>query len=84
MGRPLAQGILLRRFADTNGDRVVDQWSYYSDGLEVYRDIDTDHNTNRTNVAGYAAGSRWGVDSNEDGILDDWKYLPGRSDSGDR
>ena len=71
-----AQGILLRRFADTNGDRVVDQWSYYKDGLEVYRDIDTDHNTKPDQCRWLGvAGSRWGVDSNEDGILDDWKYL---------
>ena len=66
-----AQGILLRRFADTNGDRVVDQWSYYKDGLEVYRDIDTDHNTKPDQCRWLGvAGSRWGVDSNEDGICD--------------
>ena len=71
-----AEGILLRRFADTNGDRVVDQWSYYKDGLEVYRDIDTDHNTKPDQCRWLGvAGSRWGIDSNEDGILDDWKYL---------
>jgi hypothetical protein len=28
-------GRLLRRFADTNGDRNVDLWSYYKDGIEV-------------------------------------------------
>ncbi len=71
-----SQGILLRRFADTNGDRVVDQWSYYQDGLEVYRDIDTDHNTKPDQCRWLGvAGSRWGIDSNEDGILDAWKVL---------
>tara|TARA_A100001011_G_scaffold105395_1_gene111639 strand:- start:2697 stop:4607 length:1911 start_codon:yes stop_codon:yes gene_type:complete len=71
-----SQGILLRRFADTNGDRVVDQWSYYKDGLEVYRDIDTDHNTKPDQCRWLGvAGSRWGIDSNEDGILDGWKGL---------
>ena len=71
-----SQGILLRRFADTNGDRVVDQWSYYKDGLEVYRDIDTDHNTKPDQCRWLGvAGSRWGIDSNEDGMLDGWKVL---------
>ena len=71
-----SQGILLRRFADTNGDRVVDQWSYYKDGLEVYRDLDTDHNTKPDQCRWLGeAGSRWGIDSNEDGILDGWKVL---------
>ena len=71
-----SQGILLRRFADTNGDRVVDQWSYYKDGLEVYRDLDTDHNTKPDQCRWLGeAGSRWGLDSNEDGILDGWKVL---------
>ena len=26
-------GQLLRRFADTNGDRNVDEWSYFKDGI---------------------------------------------------
>jgi len=30
-------GLILRKFVDTNDDNVVDQWSYYKDGLEVYR-----------------------------------------------
>src|SRR5262245_31045554 len=29
----------LRRFMDTDGNDVVDQFSYYKNGLEVYRDI---------------------------------------------
>ncbi|MDA7994047.1 MAG: redoxin domain-containing protein, partial [Pirellulales bacterium] len=42
----------------------------------MYRDIDTDHNTKPDQCRWLGvAGSRWGVDSNEDGILDDWKYL---------
>src|SRR5205823_2749000 len=34
------QGKLLRRFVDTNGKGGMDQWSYYQDGFEVYRDLD--------------------------------------------
>ena len=34
------QGKLLCRFVDKNGDGHLDQWSYYQDGFEIYRDID--------------------------------------------
>ena len=34
------QGKLLRRFVDINGNGVLDQWSYYQDGFEVYRESD--------------------------------------------
>jgi len=71
-----ADGTLLRRFADTNGDRVVDHWSYYRDGLEVYRDIDADHNAKPDQARWLgAAGSRWGVDTDGDERLDRWKQL---------
>ena len=59
-----AQGKLLRRFVDTNGQETqragetapithLDQWSYYQDGFEVYREIDT----------------------NEDGSLDEVRWM---------
>jgi len=71
-----ADGTLLRRFADTNGDRIVDHWSYYRDGLEVYRDIDADHNAKPDQARWLgAAGSRWGVDTDGDERLDRWKQL---------
>lgn len=71
-----AQGQLLRRFVDTDGDNVVDQWRYYLNGLEVYRDIDTDAD-NDVNESRWlnTAGSRWGVDQNEDGKIDLWKRI---------
>ena len=31
-------GEILRRFLDTNGNGEVDQWCYYKDGIEIYRD----------------------------------------------
>ena len=37
-------GQMLRNFRDTNGDNTVDQWSYFKDGVEVYRDIDSSFN----------------------------------------
>jgi hypothetical protein len=36
-------GVLLRRFEDTNRDGVVDSWRYYKSGKLVYRDVDSDH-----------------------------------------
>ncbi|GAC1470120.1 MAG: TlpA disulfide reductase family protein [Isosphaeraceae bacterium] len=34
------QGKLLRRVIDSDGDNKMDQWSYYQDGFEVYRESD--------------------------------------------
>ncbi len=70
------RGEVLRSFADTNGDRVVDRWSYYKDGAEVYRDIDSNHNAKADQARWLnAGGSRWGVDEDENGTLDAWKSL---------
>ncbi len=70
------QGQPLRKFLDTNADNKIDQWSYYHQGLEVYRDIDTDAN-DRANESRWmnTGGSRWGVDKNEDGKIDSWKMI---------
>ncbi len=35
------QGKMLRRFVATRGGKM-DQWSYYQDGFEVYREVDLD------------------------------------------
>lgn len=71
-----SNGITLRRFIDTNKDNYVDQWCYYKDGLEVYRDIDSNFNGTADQYRWFnTAGSRWGVDTNEDGKLDAWKAI---------
>jgi peroxiredoxin len=36
------QGKLLRRFVITGGGKFLNQWSYYQDGFEVYRENDLD------------------------------------------
>ena len=60
------RGQVLRVFADTNGDRVVDQWSFFKNGLEVYRDIDSDFNAKADEARWFnTAGSRWGFDRDE-------------------
>lgn len=71
-----ADGDVLRHFADTNGDNSVDQWSYYKDGVEVFRDLDSNKN-NKPDQCRWlnTAGTRWGIDANEDGKIDAWKVI---------
>lgn len=69
-------GLPIRRFVDSNGDNVVDQWRYYLNGIEVYRDLDTNANSKIDQCRWLNnAGSRWGIDTNEDGKLDEWKQI---------
>jgi len=70
------RGDVLRSFADTNGDRTVDRWSYFKDGVEVYRDIDSDFDSKPDQYRWVnAGGSRWGADTDGDEALDAWKTL---------
>ena len=69
-------GEVLRAFADTNGNRVVDRWSYFKNGVEVYRDIDSDHDTKVDQSRWLnSGGGRWGIDTDGNGTLDAWKTL---------
>jgi thiol-disulfide isomerase/thioredoxin len=69
-------GEVLRAFADSDGNRVVDRWSYYKDGMEVYRELDSDKDTKPDEYRWLgSAGSRWGADTNGDGAIDSWKAL---------
>ena len=66
-------GQVLRAFADTNGNRVVDRWSYYKDGVEVYRDIDSDHDTKVDQSRWLnSAGGRWAVYRDANDTIDAW------------
>lgn len=66
----------LRRFLDTNADNKVDQWCYYKSGIEVYRDIDTNHNRKVDQYRWLGtAGTRWGIDQDEDQRIDSWKTI---------
>ncbi len=70
------EGVILRRFVDTNGDNVVDQWCYYRQGLEVYRDIDADFNGKADQFRWFhTAGTRWGLDRDGDTKIDAWKRI---------
>ncbi len=69
-------GQMLRNFVDTNADNAVDQWSYYKDGVEVYRDIDANFNRKVDQCRWLnTAGTRWGLDVNEDTKIDQWKSI---------
>ncbi|MDZ4847996.1 MAG: redoxin family protein [Pirellulaceae bacterium] len=66
----------LRWLADSNGDGKVDQLSFFKDGVEVYRDIDSDFDEkiDQSRWMG-TAGMRWGIDKDQDGTLDYWKMI---------
>ena len=69
-GRPL------RRFFDTNGDRYIDVWSYYLDGHEVYREIDSNFNKKVDIYRWFGPGGmKIGLDLNEDGKIDRWEAI---------
>ncbi len=71
-----ADGTTLRRFADTNKDKKVDLWCYFDQGVEVYRDVDSDFNGKADQYRWLGtAGTRWGMDDNEDGAIDSWKRI---------
>lgn len=70
------QGLILRKFVDTNGDNKVDRWCYFRDGLEVYRDIDADFNGRVDQYRWFhTAGTKWGLDRDEDGLIDGWHAI---------
>ncbi|MBI3822807.1 MAG: hypothetical protein HY289_09025 [Planctomycetes bacterium] len=57
-----AKGQPLRRYFDSNGDNKVDMWSYYKDGVEVYREIDTTFKGLPNNFRWLnGGGMKWGV-----------------------
>lgn len=69
-------GQVLRRIVDTDGDTEPDQWRYYNNSIEVYREIDTNFNKKPDQYRWLnTGGSRWGIDSNEDKTIDSWKVL---------
>jgi peroxiredoxin len=69
-------GKILREFVDTNGDNVVDRWSYYKDGVEVYRDIDTKFSGKANEFRWLnTAGIRWGITKGSETQIESWKMI---------
>src|SRR5437879_4342572 len=70
------RGQLLRRYLDTNGDGKMDVWSFYKDGVEVYREVDSDFNKKADQFRWLnTAGSKCGVSAAEDGRINAWKII---------
>jgi thiol-disulfide isomerase/thioredoxin len=70
------RGQPLRRFYDSNGDNQIDVYSYYLDGQEVYREVDSNYNGRIDQFRWLnAGGSRWGVDLREEGRISAWKAI---------
>jgi thiol-disulfide isomerase/thioredoxin len=69
-----AQGKTVRQFIDTTGKNSPNIVSYYLDGVEAYREIDTNAN-GRPDTFRYlgANGGRMGRDASESGTIDSWE-----------
>src|SRR5262249_19379079 len=66
----------LRRLVDNKGDSKPHIWSYYLDGIEVYREIDTDFDGEPDQFRWLgSAGMKWGVDVNKDNKIDSWRMI---------
>ena len=71
-----SNGLTMRYFSDSNNDNVVDTWSYYKNGVVVYRDIDSNFNGKADEYRWFhMAGSRWGINHDEDDRIDSWKAI---------
>jgi thiol-disulfide isomerase/thioredoxin len=69
-------GRIYRRFIDSDRDGVVDQWVYYREGIEVYRDIDSNSNRLADQFRWInSGGTRWALDTNEDGKIDAYRFI---------
>lgn len=70
------QGKTLRRFFDSDGDNHIDSYSYYLDGKEAYRDVDSNYDGKIDQFRWLGPnGTKWGVSTNQDGRIDTWKVI---------
>lgn len=69
------RGRKLRLYVGSQG-KPIEVWSYFKDGVEVYREIDTNGN-NRPDQFRWlnTGGMKWGVDADEDGKIDSWRMI---------
>jgi thiol-disulfide isomerase/thioredoxin len=68
------QGKLLRKYIDSDDNGRMDQWSFYQDGFEVYREIDRTNDATSDECRWLnAAGTRVGL--LKDGKITAWKRI---------
>ncbi len=69
----------LRRFFDSTGRGNVDMWSYFKDGVEVYREFDSTHKGVANNFRWLnAGGMKWGVgtvDARGKAVINAWRMI---------
>jgi thiol-disulfide isomerase/thioredoxin len=68
------QGKVLRRFLDLDTNRKLDQWSYYQDGFEVYREVDLDGDKSIDEVRWLNNGGTR-IATVKDNVISGWKRL---------
>jgi thiol-disulfide isomerase/thioredoxin len=65
-----------RYFGGKGAKGGVDTWCYYKDGVEVYREIDSNNDGVPDQFRWLnAAGLKWGMDLNGDGKIDTWRII---------
>ncbi len=71
-----SSGRVVRKFSARGGSTRLDQLSYFKNGMEVYRDLDT-KGSGKLNEFRWlgSAGTRWGVDLDGDSKIDQWKRI---------
>ncbi len=74
-----AKGQALRRFFANTPGGLVDMWSYYKDGIEVYREFDTASKGVPNNFRWVnAGGMKWGVgtvDARGKAVIQAWRMI---------
>lgn len=69
-------GRILRRFVDTTGNRKTNQLSYFKNGIEVYRELDTSGDGIPNEYRWFGPnGTRWGIDRNGNKKIDEWNTI---------
>jgi hypothetical protein len=65
----------LRRFFAAKGGKM-DTWSFYKDGVEVFRQHDANGDGKVDNYRWLGTGGmKWGVDLDQDGSIDAWRMI---------
>lgn len=71
-----AQGRTVRQFIDTTGQNKPNIFSFYVNGVEAYREVDS-KGSGRPDQFRWLGpnGGKWGEDLNGDGVIDNWIRL---------